>query len=195
MCGDLKAHLETDAPLDRLPNGSSMSAGSTAVAGDNPAQEAFQILGQPWNLLILREVFDGVSRFAELRRSLGISGKVLSRRLTALVGSGILERHTYQPRPPRFDYLLTAKGRALGPALAAVADWGDRFPGLRGDVPMRPGNGSTPHEQQGDQTNDPLGAVIGAGPDNHGAASGVGVSPAKLAASQRGFPYPGGRHR
>jgi DNA-binding HxlR family transcriptional regulator len=114
MRRDPKPHPSRDAPVQ---NGSRRAE----------IPEELQLLGVRWNLLILREVFAGASRFAELQRNLGISRKVLARRLNTLVGSGILERHPYQARPPRFDYLPTAKGRALQPTLAAATHWSSRY--------------------------------------------------------------------
>jgi peroxiredoxin/DNA-binding HxlR family transcriptional regulator len=69
----------------------------------------------------------GAHRFDELAAGLHISRKVLSERLGQLVGHGVLDRVAYQHRPARYDYLLSAKGRALLPVLVAMQDWGDRW--------------------------------------------------------------------
>ena len=69
-----------------------------------------------WTILVIRDLADGRTRFCELERSLaGISPRTLSLRLRALEEQGIVERHTYPEVPPRVEYSLTDKGRALLP--------------------------------------------------------------------------------
>lgn len=86
------------------------------------------VLGERWALLILRDAFEGISRFADFRESLGVASDVLTARLTALVDHGVLERVEY--REPgerrRSAYVLTPAGRELLPVLAALQQWGDR---------------------------------------------------------------------
>jgi DNA-binding HxlR family transcriptional regulator len=84
-------------------------------------------VGDRWSLLILRDAFRGVRRFADLRDDLGIARNILADRLDKLVDAGILERVPYQERPLRHEYRLTAKGRDLSPALIALMRWGDRW--------------------------------------------------------------------
>jgi DNA-binding HxlR family transcriptional regulator len=89
------------------------------------------LLGDWWTPLVLRECFYGTTRFDDFERTLGIGRNVLTDRLAKLVDAGILERKPYQQRPPRYDYLLTEKGRDFFPVLAAVNRWGDKW--LAGD--------------------------------------------------------------
>ena len=84
-------------------------------------------VGDRWSLLILRDAFRGVRRFADLRDDLGIARNILADRLDKLVDAGILDRVPYQERPVRHEYRLTAKGRDLSPALVALMRWGDRW--------------------------------------------------------------------
>jgi DNA-binding HxlR family transcriptional regulator len=86
---------------------------------------ALDVVGEWWSLLIVRDAFLGVTRFEEWQRRLGIARNVLATRLEHLVDQGILERRPYQERPPRDEYVLTGKGRDLGPVLAALRTWGD----------------------------------------------------------------------
>jgi DNA-binding HxlR family transcriptional regulator len=86
---------------------------------------AVDILGDWWTPLVLRECFYGVRRFEDFQRVLQIGRNVLTQRLGRLVDEGILERVRYSERPPRHEYLLTAKGRDLWPVLAAIGAWGD----------------------------------------------------------------------
>ncbi|MCA3254018.1 MAG: helix-turn-helix transcriptional regulator [Alphaproteobacteria bacterium] len=89
---------------------------------------ACDMLGDRWTMLIVREAFYGVSRFDDLRADLGIPRGILSARLKALVGSGVLERHPYREGSARVrhDYRLSERGRDLGLALIALMQWGDR---------------------------------------------------------------------
>jgi DNA-binding HxlR family transcriptional regulator len=90
---------------------------------------AVALVGQPWVLLILREVVRGVRRFSDLQDHLGVSRSVLSERLERLVATDLLERRSYQEpgRRRRSEYALTEKGRDLYPALSALREWGDRY--------------------------------------------------------------------
>jgi DNA-binding HxlR family transcriptional regulator len=83
-----------------------------------------------WTLLLVRDLSEGRSRFCELERSLsGISPRTLSLRLRALEEEGIVERHTYPEVPPRVEYALTAKGRALLPIIEDMREYGERWLG------------------------------------------------------------------
>lgn len=84
-------------------------------------------LGDGWTMLILRDAFFGVRRFADFERDLGISKNVLAARLRALVEHGILERVDEGVHGERFEYVLTPKGEALLPVLTALREWGDRW--------------------------------------------------------------------
>ncbi len=89
--------------------------------------QAAMVLGDWWNVLVLREVARGHVRFDALAAEIGLSRKVLSERLGRLVASGVLNRSLYQRRPVRYEYLLTDAGAALLPLLVAMQDWGDRW--------------------------------------------------------------------
>jgi DNA-binding HxlR family transcriptional regulator len=85
------------------------------------------VAGEWWSPLIVRDVWLGRTRFDEIQDNLGLSRKVLADRLETLVGEGVLERRPYQERPPRYDYLLTEKGRELMDAFLTLIGWGDRW--------------------------------------------------------------------
>ncbi|RZS44833.1 HxlR family transcriptional regulator [Herbihabitans rhizosphaerae] len=85
------------------------------------------VIGEPWSPLILRDVYVGISRFEQIQQDLGISRKVLAERLRWLVENGVLERREYSSRPPRHEYVLTAKGTELCDLLLVMVRWGDRF--------------------------------------------------------------------
>jgi DNA-binding HxlR family transcriptional regulator len=90
---------------------------------------AMAILGEKWTIVVLREVFNGIRRFDDMRQRTGIPRQVLANRLAALVGHGLLRREPYQEPGARLrqEYRLTAKGFDLYPVLIAVAQWGDRY--------------------------------------------------------------------
>ncbi|MFG2049736.1 winged helix-turn-helix transcriptional regulator [Micromonospora sp. NPDC048935] len=93
--------------------------------------QALGVLGDWWTFLIVRDVAGGTTRFDALHRELGVSRRALTERLAALVEHGVLERRSYSRHPPRYDYLLTARGEGLLPVLIALQDWGTRH--LMGD--------------------------------------------------------------
>ena len=90
-----------------------------------PVTACAEILSGKWTILLVRDLADGRSRFSELERSLeGISPRTLSLRLRALEEQGIVERKTFPEVPPRVEYSLTAKGRALVPIIEDMRSYG-----------------------------------------------------------------------
>ncbi len=85
-----------------------------------------EVVGEPWSPLVLRDVYAGLSRFDAIQADLGISRKVLTERLNHLVERGVLERRPYDNRP-RYEYVLTEKGRELVDLLMVMVAWGDRW--------------------------------------------------------------------
>jgi DNA-binding HxlR family transcriptional regulator len=96
------------------------------------------VVGEKWSLLVLREAFLGVRRFADFQRALGAPRAVLTERLATLVEQGILRRVPYQAEGERqrHEYRLTRKGVDLYPALVALMEWGDRYLSADGVGPM-----------------------------------------------------------
>jgi DNA-binding HxlR family transcriptional regulator/peroxiredoxin len=88
--------------------------------------QALGVLTDWWTFLLVRDLAGGVTRFDALQRELGVSRRALAERLAGLVEHGVLERRPYCDHPPRFDYVLTAKGEGLLPVLIALQDFGDR---------------------------------------------------------------------
>ncbi|MCC4317652.1 winged helix-turn-helix transcriptional regulator [Streptomyces malaysiensis] len=98
---------------------------------DEPAcsiERSLRILGERWSLLVLREIFAGRHRFAEIQSSLGVAPNLLSARLKLLVEAGVLRTRTYQEPGSRhrLSYHLTPAGEELRIVLAAIQQWGDR---------------------------------------------------------------------
>jgi DNA-binding HxlR family transcriptional regulator len=91
-----------------------------------PIARSLERVGEWWSILILRDAFRGSTRFEQFQKSLDIAPNMLTRRLNALVESGLLERHRYSQHPPRDEYLLTERGRDFRPVLWALLTWGNR---------------------------------------------------------------------
>jgi DNA-binding HxlR family transcriptional regulator len=85
------------------------------------------VVGEWWTPLILRDAFRGTRRFDDFQASLGMARGVLTARLRKLTEQGIMERRAYSDHPPRYDYVLTEKGLALFPVIAALMKWGDTW--------------------------------------------------------------------
>jgi len=95
-----------------------------------PVCQTADIICGKWTLLIVRDLAEGRSRFCELERSLrGISPRTLSIRLRALEEEGVVERQTFPEVPPRVEYALTDKGRALVPIIEDMRKWGRNWLG------------------------------------------------------------------
>ncbi len=91
-----------------------------------PIARSLEHVGEWWSILILREAFNGRTRFDEFRDALGVAPNMLTRRLKALVAAGLLERRPYCERPPRDEYVLTERGRDFRPVLLSLMTWGNR---------------------------------------------------------------------
>ena len=84
-----------------------------------------EIIGAKWTALLIYDLAGGTRRFRELEHSCaGISSRTLAERLRALEREGIVRRHSYPESPPRVEYELTEKGRALLPIVDAMTAFG-----------------------------------------------------------------------
>ncbi len=93
-----------------------------------PIARSLDLVGDRWTILVLRDLHRGCTRFADLLRSLdGISPNLLSARLKTLEREGLVERRLYSEHPPRAEYVLSDGGRAFGPVLRAMYDWGTTY--------------------------------------------------------------------
>jgi DNA-binding HxlR family transcriptional regulator len=100
---------------------------------DCPVCRTADIVCGKWTMLIIRDLAAGQSRFCELERSLeGISPRTLSLRLRALEEEGVVARRTYPEVPPRVEYTLTEKGRALIPIIESMRTYGSDWLGATG---------------------------------------------------------------
>jgi DNA-binding HxlR family transcriptional regulator len=92
-----------------------------------PIAASLNQLGDAWTLLIVREANRGVSRFSDFRKNTGIAKNLLAQRLTQMVEHDILQKHDVGNLGTRFEYRLTAKGKALAPMMATMIQWGNEW--------------------------------------------------------------------
>ncbi len=97
---------------------------------------ALEALGDKWTLLIVRNAFFGMRRFADFESDLGIAKNVLTNRLQHLVDHEVLERVEVGLQGSRFEYRLTGKGEALLPVLTTLREWSEEWVFGRGNEPL-----------------------------------------------------------
>ena len=89
--------------------------------------QAAQQVGDKWTLVILRDAFNGVNRYDDFARHLGVASNVLATRLSALVDADILHRRPLAGDGRAIEYKLTPKGLELYPLIVFLHQWGDRL--------------------------------------------------------------------
>lgn len=88
-------------------------------------QLAVEVLGRPWNALILNVLQAGPLRFSELASTAqGPGDKILSARLKELERCGLIDRLVDPGPPVRVRYELTASGRGFADVASAIERWG-----------------------------------------------------------------------
>jgi DNA-binding HxlR family transcriptional regulator len=108
---------------------------------------AARLVGDRWSLLVLAALLDGERRYGELLEQIpGISTNVLAQRLAGLEAEQLVIAEPYSRRPPRVCYSLTADGRGLTTALAALSAWGAARAGDEEEVGLRHVTCGTPLE-------------------------------------------------
>ena len=98
-----------------------------------PVGRAVETVGEWWSILILRDAFQGATRFDEFEQGLGIAPNILSRRLAHLTETGMFVRRRYNERPPRYEYVLTDKARDFFPVIATLLAWGNKHLAPKGE--------------------------------------------------------------
>lgn len=92
-----------------------------------PVGRALDAIGDWWSLLIVRDAFDGLRRFSELQKNLGIAKGILTTRLRHLVDLGVLETMPASDGSAYQDYVLTKKGRDLFLVVVSLRQWGEDY--------------------------------------------------------------------
>jgi DNA-binding HxlR family transcriptional regulator len=100
-------------------------------------QRTLALIGEKWTMLLIRDAANGVHRFDDFRRHVGLSEAVLSARLRTLVQQGLFETREYQEpgQRKRNEYKLSAKGWDLFPVLVALTQFGDKHLAPNGREP------------------------------------------------------------
>src|SRR6187402_3345068 len=90
-----------------------------------PVTATMSLIGGKWKILILHLVNNDINRFGKMSMMLkDVSKQMLTTQLRDLERDGLLDRVIYPEIPPRVEYFLTPKGKALLPVLDAMKDWG-----------------------------------------------------------------------
>jgi DNA-binding HxlR family transcriptional regulator len=90
-----------------------------------PVARALDEIGDWWSLLIIRDSFDGMRRFGEFQKNLGISKGILAARLKHLVAIGVLKTEPIDDEGAFEEYVLTKKGRELFLVNLSLRQWGE----------------------------------------------------------------------
>jgi DNA-binding HxlR family transcriptional regulator len=108
-----------------------------------------ELIGDTYVILIIRDLMECPKRFGQLQESLQdvlpvttsgkgqsvrISPKTLSQRLKLLEAAVVISRQAYAEVPPRVEYALTEKGRALSDIIEAMRAFGERYLPLEGEL-------------------------------------------------------------
>jgi DNA-binding HxlR family transcriptional regulator len=88
---------------------------------------AAYIIGSKWTPELIYVLANGIHRFSEIQKEIGVNPRTLSARLDDLETTGIVTKQQYQEVPPRIEYTLTDKGRDLLPVLETMVEWGDKY--------------------------------------------------------------------
>lgn len=98
-----------------------------------PVARSLDVVGDRWSLLIVRDAFDGVRRFGDFQRGLGMARNILADRLHKLVEADVLEMQAASDGSAYQEYVLTAAGERLFPVVVALRQWGERHRFVAGE--------------------------------------------------------------
>jgi DNA-binding HxlR family transcriptional regulator len=104
-----------------------MKRGEKSVTTVCPVARSSEVVGDKWTTLVLREMYMGATMYEEILIQTEATPQMLATRLKALEADGMVERHPYQERPLRYEYLLTEKGKAFYPVIQALRAWGETW--------------------------------------------------------------------
>ena len=114
-------------------NDAAQGSSRSALRSSCPVAGALDLVGDRWTLLVVRDLLRGKRRYGDLAASSErIPTNILADRLRRLEQGGVVERVQYSVRPPRYEYRLTPRGKALSPAIRSLAAWGLEYvPGTK----------------------------------------------------------------
>jgi streptomycin 3"-adenylyltransferase len=117
-----------------MTTGNNMVKRTSLKDAECPVARSLDVIGDWWSLLIVRDAFDGLRRFGEFQKSLGVSKGILATRLRDLVSLGILDMVPAADGSAYHDYVLTKKGRSLFPIIVGLREWGEDYCFLAGEA-------------------------------------------------------------
>ena len=91
-----------------------------------PVARALDLVGDRWSLLLVRDAFEGIRRFSDFQRNLGVARNILSDRLATLVAAGVLAVQPASDGTSYQEYVLTPRGERLFPLVVALRQWGEQ---------------------------------------------------------------------
>ncbi|MFY0727252.1 winged helix-turn-helix transcriptional regulator [Pseudomonas sp. NFX15] len=100
---------------------------TTTQNNECPVARTLEAIGDRWSLMIVRDAFDGIRRFSEFQKSLGVAKNILSTRLKSLVELGVFEVQPASDGSAYKEYVLTDKGHELFAVVVSLRQWGERF--------------------------------------------------------------------
>lgn len=93
-----------------------------------PAEATIAIIGGKWKCQIIHVLQSGTKRYGELRKTMpDVTQRVLTRKLREMEEHGIIQRKVYAEVPPKTEYSLTEKGKALDAALGELERWSQQW--------------------------------------------------------------------
>lgn len=93
-----------------------------------PVAAVAELVGDPWIILLIRDLIVGPKRFKDLIVSLkGISTRTLTSKLKLLEQRKIITRQVFRERPPRVEYTLTKEGHELTKILRDMREYGEKY--------------------------------------------------------------------
>jgi DNA-binding HxlR family transcriptional regulator len=101
-----------------------------------PVARSLERVGEWWSILIMRDAIYGLTRFDQFQRNLDIAPNMLTRRLAVLVDAGLLEKRLYSEKPPRYEYIVTPRGRDFRAVLWSLQSFGNRHFAPEGESVM-----------------------------------------------------------
>ncbi|MGY3482851.1 DNA-binding HxlR family transcriptional regulator [Bradyrhizobium sp. USDA 4011] len=115
-----------------------------------PVARALDAIGDWWSLLIVRDAFDGLRRFGDFQKNLGIAKGMLTARLRKLMELGVLEQVAASDGSAYQEYVLTKRGHDLFPVVVGLRQWGEAHLYARGE----------PHSVLLDQAGQAVGQLV-----------------------------------
>ncbi|MEJ8574458.1 helix-turn-helix domain-containing protein [Microbaculum marinum] len=97
------------------------------VGRPSSVSKTLEIIGDKWSFMVVREAFFGARRYEQMQSRLTIAPNILTDRLAHFVRHDVFVRRQYSSSPPRYEYVLTSKGRDLYAPFIAMFAWGDRW--------------------------------------------------------------------